>query len=102
MRRPVPANDMIRRSYEARPYDGDATLFKAELYAWNHADTHEGWRELIKGNLEIRPIPGRHYEIVDQPHVQALAAELADALNKAQAASAGPAKVLESALGLDP
>ena len=49
--------------------DGDATLFKAERYAWNHADVHEGWHALIKGKLEIRPIPGRHYEIVTQPHV---------------------------------
>jgi acyl-CoA synthetase (AMP-forming)/AMP-acid ligase II/thioesterase domain-containing protein/acyl carrier protein len=91
MRRPVPANDMIRRTYQAKSYDGDATLFKAERYAWNHADAHDGWRDLIKGKLEIRPIPGRHYEIVKQPHVQALAVELADALDQARAAHWSPA-----------
>jgi len=86
LRRPVPANDMIRRDYRARPYDGDATLFKAELNAWIHADQHDGWHHLIKGKLEIRPIPGGHYEIVNHPHVRTLAAELSNALSQAQAA----------------
>ena len=94
LRRPVPANDMIRRDYRAQPYGGVATLFKAERYAWTHADAHDGWFELIKGKLEIRPISGRHYEIVKQPHVKTLAAELSDALDQAQAASAGRVRVL--------
>jgi thioesterase domain-containing protein len=93
LRYPVGANDLIRRDYRARPYDGDATLFKAERYAWTHADAHDGWFELIKGKLEIRPISGRHYEIVKQPHVQTLAAELLDALDQAQAANSGPGRV---------
>jgi len=87
MRRPVPANDMIRRTYQPRAYNGDATLFKAERFAWTHADSHEGWKELVKGKLEIRPISGRHFEIVQPPHVQCLAAELADALTQAQSAA---------------
>ncbi|MGE0652688.1 MAG: thioesterase domain-containing protein, partial [Alphaproteobacteria bacterium] len=85
MRRPVPANDMIRRTYRAKPYDGDATLFTAERYAWTHADAHDGWRELIRGKLDIRPISGQHFEIVDPPHVQILARELSRALQRAQA-----------------
>jgi acyl-CoA synthetase (AMP-forming)/AMP-acid ligase II/thioesterase domain-containing protein/acyl carrier protein len=92
LHRPVPANDMIRSGYRPRPYGGDATLFKAERYAWTHADAHDGWFELIKGKLEIRPISGRHYEIVKQPHVQTLAAELSDALDQARAASSKPVR----------
>jgi acyl-CoA synthetase (AMP-forming)/AMP-acid ligase II/thioesterase domain-containing protein/acyl carrier protein len=88
LRRPVPANDMIRRGYQPRPYDGDVVLFKAERYAWAHADQHDGWHKLIRGCLEVRPISGRHYEIMTQPHVQALAEELSDALRQAQASSA--------------
>jgi acyl-CoA synthetase (AMP-forming)/AMP-acid ligase II/thioesterase domain-containing protein/acyl carrier protein len=90
LRNPVLANDLIRRDYRARPYHGDVTLFKAELYAWAHTDQHDGWFDLIKGKLEIRPISGRHYEIVKQPHVQTLARELADALERAQAIHARP------------
>jgi thioesterase domain-containing protein len=85
MCRPEPANDMIRRTYRAQPYDGDATLFKAQLYAWTHTDAHDGWRKLIRGRIDIRPIPGTHYEIMNQPHVRTVAAELADALDKARA-----------------
>lgn len=85
LRRPVEANDIIRRDYQAQPYDGAATLFKAELYAWNHPDAHEGWHDLVKGGLEVRPIPGRHFEIVKPPHVQTLARELSDSLIRAQA-----------------
>jgi acyl-CoA synthetase (AMP-forming)/AMP-acid ligase II/thioesterase domain-containing protein/acyl carrier protein len=88
LRRPVAANDMIRRNYRALPYDGDATLFKAELYAWTHPVQHEGWKRLIRGKLDVRPIPGRHYEIMNQPHVRTVAAELADALDKARTAYA--------------
>lgn len=68
-------------------------LFKAEPYAWSHPDAHEGWKKLIKGNLEIRSITGRHFEIVDPPHVQVLAAELADALKKAQSANKNRTRV---------
>ncbi len=85
LRRPVEANDMIRRDYKAQPYDGAATLFKAELYAWNHPNAHDGWIDLVKGGLEIRPIPGRHFEIVKPPHVEVLARELSDCLERAQA-----------------
>jgi acyl-CoA synthetase (AMP-forming)/AMP-acid ligase II/thioesterase domain-containing protein/acyl carrier protein len=93
LRNPVLANDLIRRDYRARPYDGDATLFKAELYAWAHTDQHDGWYDLIKGKLEIRPISGRHFEIVNQPHVRTLARELVDALEKAQAAFTASARL---------
>jgi thioesterase domain-containing protein len=85
---------MIRRTYKAQPYDGDATLFRAEPYAWAHPESREGWKELIKGKLEIRPISGRHYEIVHQPHVQSLAAELKDVLKHAQSTTAESTNVL--------
>jgi thioesterase domain-containing protein/acyl carrier protein len=88
-----PANDMIRRAYRAQPYDGDVTLFKCERSARTPADAHDGWHKLVRGNLEIRPIPGTHHEIVNQPYVPTLAAELADTLAKAQAVSTGPSRV---------
>jgi thioesterase domain-containing protein len=88
--RPVPANDMIRDTYHAQPYDGDATLFKGKLYSWSHQDQHDGWNKLIRGRLEIRPIPAHHYEIMQLPYVRILAAELTDALRKAQAAHEKP------------
>jgi acyl-CoA synthetase (AMP-forming)/AMP-acid ligase II/thioesterase domain-containing protein/acyl carrier protein len=93
LRRVEPANDMIRRAYRAQPYDGNATLFKCERSARTPADAHDGWYKLVKGDLDIRPIPGTHHEIVNQPYVPALAAELAEALDKARAASAEPSRI---------
>ncbi len=97
LRRPVEANDIIRRDYTAAPYDGAATLFKAELYAWNHPNAHDGWHDLVKGGLEVRPIPGRHFEIVKPPHVDALARELSDCLKRAQASAIDGAVVFDKA-----
>ncbi|MQA65516.1 MAG: AMP-binding protein [Alphaproteobacteria bacterium] len=88
LRRVEPANDMIRRAYRVQPYDGDATLFKAELSARTHSDAHDGWYKLVRGRLEIRPIPGTHHEIMNQPHVRTVAVELADEIDKARAAYA--------------
>jgi len=95
LRRPVLTNDMIRRAYDAKPYGGTATLFKAELYAWNHPDAHEGWRDLVKGGLDVRPISGRHFEILKPPHVRGLAHELSAALERAQPDVIEPAQLLE-------
>ena len=39
----------------------------------------------IRGGLEIRPIPGRHFEIMKEPHVRTLAAELAECLEERHA-----------------
>ena len=83
--RPVEANDMIRRSYDARPYDGGAVLFRVEHYAWSHLDTRNGWHSLVRGRLEVRQIPGDHYQLIREPHVQTLAAELADCIEKRRA-----------------
>jgi acyl-CoA synthetase (AMP-forming)/AMP-acid ligase II/thioesterase domain-containing protein/acyl carrier protein len=76
------AIDVINQDYRAQPYDGSAVLFKAELYAMSHPDLHDGWHKLIKGGLEIRPVPGLHTSIMKEPHVRTLAAELAECLEE--------------------
>ncbi len=84
LRRPVLANHMILRDYRPRPYDGEVTLFRAERYAWSHADQHEGWKNLVSGELIITDLPGQHYQIVKPPHVKALAEGLSGAIARAQ------------------
>ena len=83
--RPVEANDMISRTYDARTYDGGAVLFQAEPYAWSHPDTRNEWHSLVRGGLEVRMIPGNHSQIIKEPYVHPLAAELADCLEKRRA-----------------
>ncbi len=84
LRRPIDVNKVAIRLYEARPHEGDAVLFKASPLAWTHTDSHEGWRDLIGGDLEIRPVSGQHFKILEEPNVPTLARALADCLNERQ------------------
>ncbi len=85
LRRPMDANRLASRMYEARPYDGDAVLVRALPFAWTHADARDSWRDLIRGDLEVRPISCLHFEILEEPYVRDLARDLADCLNERQA-----------------
>ncbi len=80
--RPVALNLMAIRSYRLRPYAGDVVLFAAERYAWDRRDPHAGWRALVRGDLGIRPIEGRHHEILEEPYVRGLARKLSDCLRE--------------------
>jgi thioesterase domain-containing protein/acyl carrier protein len=95
LRQPAAANDIIRRNIHLQPYDGSAVLFRAELPALMHPDVHDGWRKLIKGGLEFRPVPGRHFDFLKEPHVRTLAAELSDCLSEKQERRAAGARNLD-------
>ena len=91
LRQPALANDIIRREYHPQPYDGDAVLLQAQLPASKDAQVHEGWRKLVRGGVEIRPVPGQHDTFLEEPHVATVAAELADCLSKRQVRNAAAA-----------
>ena len=44
-----------------------------------------GWRDLVKGGIEIYDTPGHHADLVRDPRARVLAEQLADALAKAHA-----------------
>jgi oxalate---CoA ligase len=78
-------NEMAVRAYPIAPCASDVVLLKGELTAWDHPDAHDGWRALVRGRLEIRKISGSHWDIIAEPHVRTLAAELADCLERSHA-----------------
>lgn len=82
--RPIEANLMAVRSYQPRPYDGDAVLLRAAPYAWMPKNAHEGWRDLIRGDLEIRSVPGNHDNLLEEPHVRDAAKALSQCLTARQ------------------
>jgi acyl-CoA synthetase (AMP-forming)/AMP-acid ligase II/thioesterase domain-containing protein/acyl carrier protein len=84
LNRPTEANLMAVRSYQPRRYDGDAVLLKAAPYAWMPENAHEGWRNLIGGDLEIRPVPGNHDNLLEEPHVRDVANALSECLTARQ------------------
>jgi amino acid adenylation domain-containing protein/FkbH-like protein len=62
--------------HHPKPYDGDVVLFRTRGHSMlcSFDDTF-GWRDLVKGNLTVRVVPGAHETILDEPHVRALARE---------------------------
>ena len=83
------ANVKAVRDYQMLPMNGEAVLFRAKASPGEPPEMRNAWREFIRGNLEIREIECNHMEIMNEPHVQKLAAELSDYLGKAYVSRAG-------------
>ena len=69
------------RSYRPAAYPGRIAFFKAaQRPAGNAFDLSLGWTDLGAGNLEIYETPGDHRTMFNEPHVAALAANMASLL----------------------
>lgn len=53
-------------TYEAKPYPGKLTVFKAER-SWGPADL--GWRSLAQGGFDLETVHGDHTTMVHEPDV---------------------------------
>jgi len=72
--------------YAPAEYSGGITIFRAtEQPPWIISDRTLGWRDLVKGGIEIYDTPGHHADLVRDPRARVLAEQLADALAKAHA-----------------
>ncbi|MDP2620307.1 MAG: non-ribosomal peptide synthetase [Hyphomicrobiales bacterium] len=94
LRRPGSANRLVRLEHATMPpYDGDAVYFRAESGGRlkDAPDVRDCWDRVIKGRLEVRPIPGNHATIIQGAHAAFLARELAESIDRALA-SAGPVR----------
>ena len=69
------------KDYLPRTYAGNVTLFLASDLTSDY-DLHDGWCELVQGEIETREIPGNHINLIKPPHVSALAEELRICLDK--------------------
>ncbi|HQW88042.1 MAG TPA: hypothetical protein PLH93_12670, partial [Flavobacteriales bacterium] len=67
-------------SYAPKPYPGRITVMKAER-SWGPKEM--GWEGLALGGLEVRMVPGDHYDLIKEPHVSALANELRRTMERA-------------------
>jgi len=71
--------------YEPSVYPGNLTLFRVRTLALSHwSDPQMGWGPLVAGGLEIREVPGAHYNILEPPHVEAVSQQLKECLSKAR------------------
>jgi thioesterase domain-containing protein len=72
-------------TYQPLPYSGTATLFvcqepPAKGIEATQANTHH-WSHLVP-NLELREVPGNHFNMMDPPHVEHLAIEISSCLGR--------------------
>jgi hypothetical protein len=72
--------DQAIRTYDAGTYHGPITVFKAE---GSIGADDMGWSRKEPSAMEVRIVPGDHYNVVKEPHVKALAAELGSSIEHA-------------------
>jgi hypothetical protein len=78
-------NDKAAKKYTPYPYQGEVALFRAKKQVRGLiADEYLGWKNLFQGNLDLCEVPGHQQNIVLEPQVVSLAAELARRLHVAQ------------------
>lgn len=76
-----------RESYRPKPYPGKLTLFRVRgMRLFGPYDAKLGWEKLVTGGVEVRMVPGAHYNILARPYVNVLAAELKASLAQAHGA----------------
>jgi thioesterase domain-containing protein len=76
------------RDYRPQGYPGRVTLFRVRaLSLFRSHDPEMGWGKLAADGVEIIRVPGAHYNMLESPHVQVLAAKLKERLEHAQAQS---------------
>jgi oxalate---CoA ligase len=83
------ANQRAVDAYRLRPLHCDAVLLKTRLAGWDHPVVHDGWKDVIAGRLEMRTIAGQHAEVINEPFVRTLAAELSVCLEARQGHGTG-------------
>lgn len=75
--------------YEVIPYSGHIILLRTTD---STGPTDMGWAGLARGGVDVRTVPGNHFNMVKEPHVAVLAGELkraVDAHLRERAAQAG-------------
>ncbi|MFN8058855.1 MAG: amino acid adenylation domain-containing protein [Vicinamibacterales bacterium] len=86
---PEGSRQLVRRHLQAvlmyapRPYDGHVTLFRTSrrplLCSY---DPHLGWGRLALGGVRVRDVPGAHRNLLQAPHVHAVARSLRAVLDE--------------------
>jgi thioesterase domain-containing protein/aryl carrier-like protein len=77
------------QTYVPRAYSGNVILFKAsEQFAATQKNPEMGWGDLVQ-RLVIHVVPGDHYSMLREPHVQILAENLQTRLQISEAHEQG-------------
>ena len=81
----IRANIQASRHYVPHVYPGHMTFFQSDTGpVQGGPDLISRWRRLAVGGSSVYPIPGRHLDLLRQPHVRELAKRLEACLDQAQ------------------
>jgi amino acid adenylation domain-containing protein len=70
--------------YQARPYHGDVTLMRTRQgRVMALGRRHMGWASVTRGTVTLIDVPGSHVAMMEEPHLNALAQQLTDWLDRA-------------------
>ncbi len=71
------SNLQAMQNYVPKTYSGKITFFQAKESLWeNLPDSSLDWHELSSQSLDIYPVDGNHYTIMNLPYVDRLSAQL--------------------------
>jgi thioesterase domain-containing protein/acyl carrier protein len=74
------------KRYQPEPYDGQVVLFRASEKALRGLDdARGGWQDYAGGGFEVHEVDGDHGNMLNEPQVRQLAAQIRARIEKAQA-----------------
>ncbi len=83
------AHDRAMERYQPGSYRGRITLLRVRAMSLFRAhDPTMGWADWAEGGVDVRMIEGTHYNLLEQPHVASVAAQLRQCLDAAQGRAA--------------
>ena len=78
-------NEQARKNYRPQFYPGKVILMRTEETRGGKVglerDKYLGWKNLVGQEIDIYPVPGHHLSMVEEPHVQQLAAAIKSCLD---------------------
>jgi thioesterase domain-containing protein len=76
--------------YQPGSYPGRVTLLRAgeQVKRQFYSDRYLGWRDLVDGEIDVRPISGNHVTMFKEPYVQEVAKTLRDCIEESKARNA--------------
>jgi thioesterase domain-containing protein len=82
LRRAGDINWFAAINYTPQPYAGGVTHFQTSASADDPRSTNDVWARLAGRGVEVKLIPGRHEDVLNEPHAESLAHSITECLAK--------------------
>lgn len=79
----IDAHHKAQKSFEPQVYEGPATVIFSEETLAGRPEAPDAFAEIVGGRYEVERVPGGHFSMLDEPHVEHLSAQLVETLTRA-------------------